>query len=138
MSEEGVTQGGPLAMILYGVTLVVPLAEALQAAVPSVLKIWYPNNAAMAGKAKDIATCMRLLMWLGLARGYFAEPSKPICIGRPEHETKAKEILEEFLSSNTLTGLGILEASLGASKPNTSEYSQSFQSGSETLNCSGE
>ena len=37
LSEEGVTQGGPLAMILYGLALV-PLAEQLRKAFPDVIQ----------------------------------------------------------------------------------------------------
>ena len=50
----------------------------------------------MAGMATDVRKCMRLLMRLGPARGYFAEPSKLIYIGKPQDEGVARAILDEF------------------------------------------
>jgi hypothetical protein len=46
LSQEGVTQGDPLAMILYGLALV-PLAKILREAVPEVLQPWYADNIVM-------------------------------------------------------------------------------------------
>ena len=44
LSKEGVTQGDPLSMVLYGIT-VVPLAEELRAADPGILSPFYADNA---------------------------------------------------------------------------------------------
>ena len=60
LSEEGVTQGDPLSMVLYGLALL-PLAEALRTAVPSVVQPWYADDAAMSGPAKGVAEAMELL-----------------------------------------------------------------------------
>ncbi len=46
LSREGVTQGNPLSMALYGIALL-PLAEMLHEAFPQVLQPWYVNNAAI-------------------------------------------------------------------------------------------
>ena len=94
-SREGVTQGDPLSMILYGLALV-PLAESLRKAEPTVIQPWYADDAAMAGPVSRIATLMRLLEELGPARGYFPEPAKSIYLGRSEDEERAREVLEEF------------------------------------------
>ena len=45
MSREGVTQGDPLSMVLYGITLV-PLAEELRAADPGPILPFYTDDAA--------------------------------------------------------------------------------------------
>ena len=95
LSEEGVTQGDPLAMILYGIDLI-PLAEYIQAAVLSVLQIWYADSSAFAGKASGIKRCMEILIRMGPTHGYHLEPAKSISIGKPEHEARAKDILQEF------------------------------------------
>lgn len=47
LSMEGVTQGDPLAMALYGLALV-PLVTFLRRAAPSVIQPWYADDAAMA------------------------------------------------------------------------------------------
>ena len=43
LSREGVTEGEPLSMVLYGITLV-PLAEELRAADPGLLSPFYKND----------------------------------------------------------------------------------------------
>ena len=48
LSKEGVTQGCPLAMLLYGLALS-SLAEELRAEVPGVVQRRYADDAAMAG-----------------------------------------------------------------------------------------
>jgi hypothetical protein len=95
LSKEGVTQGDPISMVIYGIALV-PLAESLRAAVPTVVQPWYADDAAMAGPAEDVATAMRLLEEEGPARGYFPEPAKSILICDPPVLERAKIVLDEF------------------------------------------
>ena len=47
-SREGVTQGDPLSMVLYGLAMV-PLSKFLRKEVPSVIQPWYADDCAMAG-----------------------------------------------------------------------------------------
>ena len=51
MSPEGVTQGDPLLMVLYGITLA-PLAEELRAAESGILSPFYVDDAAFDGSAR--------------------------------------------------------------------------------------
>jgi len=95
LSEEGVTQGDPLSMVLYGLALL-PLAEALRTAVPSVVQPWYADDAAMSGPAQGVAEAMELLEHLGPARGYYPEPAKSILVCREEHMEHARRTLERF------------------------------------------
>lgn len=95
LSREGVTQGDPLSMVLYGLALV-PLAERLREAVPAVSQPWYADDAAMFGPASGLAEATRLLLKFGPARGYFPEPAKSLYLGRPQDRTRAQEILGEF------------------------------------------
>ena len=50
LSRKGVTQGDPLSMVLYRITLV-PLAEELRAADPGLLSPFYEDDAAFNGSA---------------------------------------------------------------------------------------
>ena len=75
LSKEGVTQGDPLAMVLYGITLL-PLAELLRMACPTVLHPWYADNAAMQGTPEEVSKCFQILIRLGPMFGYFPEPEK--------------------------------------------------------------
>ena len=49
LSKEGVVQGNPLAMVLYGLAIV-PLAEMLREAETEVVQPWYADNKAMSGQ----------------------------------------------------------------------------------------
>jgi hypothetical protein len=95
LSREGVTQGDPLSMVLYGLALT-PLAETLRARVPTVAQPWYADDAAMAGSVDGIAEAQRLLLELGPRRGYFPEPDKSILIVPLATPTPALEPLVEF------------------------------------------
>jgi hypothetical protein len=95
LSEEGVTQGDPLSMLLYGLALV-PLAETLRAAFPDVLQAWYADDSVLQGKTSGIASCMAELKRLGPARGYLPEPAKSILICAPADRPAAETRLEAF------------------------------------------
>ena len=96
LSKEGVTQGDPLAMTLYGITLL-PLIESLRKDVPEVLQPWYADDAAMVGKVEDLRTAMELLQERGPARGYFPEPSKSVFVpATPEVAEQCKIALKDF------------------------------------------
>ena len=79
LSEEGVTQGDPLSMILYGLALA-PLGKEIRDAVPGAMQAWYADNCTIAGKTGPVAKAMTLLERLGPARGYYPEPAKSIII----------------------------------------------------------
>ena len=95
LSREGVTQGDPLSMVLYGLALT-PLSEQLRLAVPTVAQPWYADDAAMEGPVRGIATAMRLLQQQGPARGYYPEPAKSIFVGHAGTLDRAKHLLMEF------------------------------------------
>jgi hypothetical protein len=82
-------------MVLYGIALV-PLAESLRKAVPSVVQPWYADNAAMAGPVSGIARAMALIQEEGPARGYFTEPTKLVVICDPNMSESVKTALESF------------------------------------------
>jgi hypothetical protein len=95
LSEEGVTQGDPLSMLLYGLALV-PLAERLRAAFPEVLQAWYADDSVLQGRTSGIASCMAELKRLGPERGYLPEPAKSILICAPADRPAAESRLEAF------------------------------------------
>jgi hypothetical protein len=95
LSKEGVTQGDPLSMILYG-TALVPLAKRLVDETPEVIQPWYADDAAMAGRASKVRDAMRLLQQWGPDRGYFPEPAKSIVVCERESRERAQETLQEF------------------------------------------
>jgi hypothetical protein len=94
-SREGVTQGDPLAMVIYGLALT-PLSLDLSTCHPRVLQPWYADDAAMEGRASNVAAAMASLIQAGSARGYFPSPEKSIMLVRPADQAAAKSHLEDF------------------------------------------
>ena len=111
LSREGVTQGDPLYMVLYGITLV-PLAEELRAADPGLLSPFYADDAAFDGLARRSAQLLKLLMKRGLDRGNFPKPAKYLFIlDTPGQEEAAKrEFAKEGLCLNFFSGSRYLGA----------------------------
>jgi hypothetical protein len=79
LSSEGVTQGDPLSMVLYGLALV-PLAKKLWQEHPEVVQAWYADDGLLKGYTSQVAAAMTLLQRLGPERGYLPEPAKSIFI----------------------------------------------------------
>jgi len=112
-SMEGVTQGDPLSMYLYGLALL-PLSESLRRAVPAVRQLWYADDLAMVGEAAAIATCMRTLQDLGPKYGYFPEPEKSILVCRPETREAAAAALGADLTCSMVDGARYLGGFVGS------------------------
>ena len=70
LSREGVTQGEPLSMVFYRITLV-PLVEELLAADLGLLSPFYADIVAFDGLARHSAQLIKLLMKRGPDQGYF-------------------------------------------------------------------
>ena len=70
LSREGVTQGDPLSMVLYGITLV-PLVEDLRAADPGILSPFYADDADFDGSARRSAQLLKMLTRRGAGSGIF-------------------------------------------------------------------
>ena len=100
--QEGVTQGNPLSMVLYGITLV-PLAKELRAAESGLLSMLYADNATFDGSARQSAQLLNLLMERGPDRGYLPEPDKSLFVlDTPGKEEAAKR---EFTNGGVRTYL---------------------------------
>ena len=61
MIREGVTQGDPISMVIYGLVLL-PLAEAMDEEDQGVLQPWYAEDVAMWGPARRNAKLLRALI----------------------------------------------------------------------------
>ena len=90
LSREGVAQGNPLSMAIYGIALL-PLGEQLREEFPTVLQPWYADDCAMMGSAEDVAACLLVIQKVGPMFGYHPEPEKSwgICPLATEAEGKA-------------------------------------------------
>ena len=89
-SKEGVTQGYPLAMIVYGIGIF-PLIKNLKREIPDVTQPWYADDAGALGTFAIIETYFNSLTRQGPGRGYYPEPPKSALIVHPENLKAGKE-----------------------------------------------
>jgi hypothetical protein len=95
LSSEGVTQGDPLSMVLYGLALL-PLAARLRREQPDTVQAFYADDVLAKGRVSRLAETMTLLLRLGPERGYFPEPEKSILICAPNDRLAATARLDDF------------------------------------------
>ena len=75
LSKEGVTQGDPMAMPLYGISVAV-LSEQLNREFPSSMQFWYANDFSATASGGAARPLMKRLGEIGFLRGIFPEPAK--------------------------------------------------------------
>jgi hypothetical protein len=88
LSQEGTTQGCPLAMAMYALALV-PLSKDLQ---PLCKQVWYADDATGCDKFEKLRAWFDVLLKKGPVYGYFPKPSKCILLTKPERVEQAKKI----------------------------------------------
>ncbi|KAL5467464.1 hypothetical protein EMCRGX_G031690 [Ephydatia muelleri] len=96
-SQEGTTQGDPLAMAMYAITTV-PLIEKLQST--NTKQVWHADDARAGGTLLNLKAWWTMLSSSGPSYGYFVNPGKTWLIVKPQHERDAKELFSG-------TGIGI-------------------------------
>ena len=112
MSAEGTTQGDPLAMALYALS-VQPLITSLQAA-SSTKQCWFADNACGAGSVLEIKKWWGVLNSLGPVFGYFPNPKKCWIISKPDKEASVKEVFKDTAVNVTVEGQKHLGAVIGS------------------------
>ena len=83
-SREGMTQGGPLAMIVYGIGIL-PLIKNLKREIPDVTHPWYAEDAGALGTFARLETYFDSLTRQVLGPGYHSYPTKSVLIVRPDN-----------------------------------------------------
>lgn len=111
LSQEGTTQGDPLAMPMYALALV-PMIARLR----NVTKqVWYADDAAAAGRLTDLRTWWDMLCAIGPQFGYFVNSSKTFLIVKETHLPLARSIFGDTGIQLTTEGRRYLGAALGSS-----------------------
>ena len=75
LSQEGTTQGDPLAMPFYALATR-PLIDSLSLDVPDLRQVWYADDATAGGKLADLKKWWDNLSKIGPSFGYFVNPKK--------------------------------------------------------------
>ena len=119
LSKEGTTQGDPLAMPMFALASI-PLINNLKS-LSCARQVWYADDAAAAGKIKELANWWSQIRQLGPSFGYFVNPAKTCLVVKEKHLQLA---IDSFSSSGiqiSCEGARYLGAPLG-----TAEYIKQF------------
>ena len=112
LSEEGTTQGDPLAMPLYALSTV-PLIRELSTQ-SRAKQVWYADDSAAVGAVSDIKQWWDSLLVHGPSYGYHVNNSKTWLVVKPEAEAEARETFLDSQINVTIEGRPYLGAPLGS------------------------
>ena len=101
LSQEGTTQGDPLAMPWYSLSTTTMINH-LQLSQETVKQVWLADDAAAAGSIADLNSWYRCLENIGERHGYFVNGSKSwLIVKTKEMAEKAKEIFGDTVNITT-------------------------------------
>ena len=94
-SKKGVTQGDPLAMVAYGLGILLLIYE-LRQAHPRITHNWYADDAGAGGTSEGIRRHLDGLMVRGPPQGYFPKPTKSILVVSPRKIPQAEAFFRGY------------------------------------------
>ena len=109
-SQEGTTQGDPLAMAMYAVAIT-PLIKSLEN--DEIKQVWFADDATAGGSLTGLRKWWDILVERGPDYGYHPNPLKTNVVVREESATNAKEVFKGTNISITEQGKRHLGAALG-------------------------
>ena len=109
-SQEGTTQGDPLAMVMYAIGTL-PLIHRLQG---PVAQVWYADDASAGGCATGLRRWWDVLQSSGPLFGYYPNPRKTCLIVKSEHLRNAEAQFQGTGMQITTQGQRHLGAPLGS------------------------
>ena len=111
-SQEGTTQGDPLATPLYALATI-PFIQKLSSP-SSVRQVWYADDSAAVGKLSNILHWWRALSSHGPAFGYFVNNTKTWLVVKEEVESEAQSLFRDTNIHITSEGRPYLGSPLGS------------------------
>lgn len=111
LSQEGTTQGDPLAMPIYALATI-PLINRLSNS--KTTQIWYADNAAAVGKVSDPCEWWETLIKEGPSFGYFPNPNKTWLVAKEGFDTLANNTFNMTGVNITSDGRPYLGAAIGS------------------------
>ena len=114
LSEEGTTQGDPLAMPLYALATI-PLIDHLTS-VPDVKQVWYADDASASGHLTSLRSWWDHLQLSGPNFGYHANAGKTWLVTEEEHLAHAQDIFRDSEVNVTSQGRPYLGAAIGSAE----------------------
>ena len=120
LSQEGTTQGHPLAMAMYAIEIL-PLIHRLD---QQVKQVWYADDASAGGSLHHLHSWWNQLLRYGPEYGYFANAAKTWLIVKQEHLPLATELFADLGVQMTVERRRHLGAAL-----RTESFSESYVKG---------
>ena len=120
LSQEGTTQGDPLAMIMYALATI-PLIRRLKDSVNDVSQVWYADDASGSGRVLSLRKWWDKISTLGPHYGYYTNAVKTWLITKKDHYQAAREAFADTKVQVTYEGRPYLGVPLG-----TEDYCHSF------------
>ena len=111
-SQEGTTQGDPLAMPFYAL-VTRPLIDMLDSDLPDLRQIWYADDATAVGKLSDLKSWWDKLTKIGPSFGYFVNPKKTWLVTKDSCLPAASSMFDESSVNITTDGRPILGSPVG-------------------------
>jgi len=112
-SKEGVTQGDPIAMYMYGVGIT-PMIREMKKQCPGFKDSWYADDGAGQGHFEDIREYLNKLTVVGKVYNYYPEIQKSIVVVREQELESAKNYFaENQLQVQVVTGARYLGGYFG-------------------------
>ena len=111
-SEEGTTQGDPLAIPMYALAMI-PLITRVGESI-NIIQVWYANDASGAGGLSSIQSWLDKISDLGPAFGHYANACKTWLVAKESHLARAKEIFSDTQVRVTSYGRPHLVVPLGS------------------------
>ena len=112
VSAEGTTQGDPIAMGMYALSLQ-PLITSLQH-FSNTSQCWFADDASGIGSVADIKIWWDILLECGPGLGYYPNAKKCWIVVKPNREEIAKEVFKDTSVNVTTEGHRHLGAALGS------------------------
>ena len=120
LSQEGTTQGDPLAMPLYAIATL-PLIHSLNA---DVKLVWYADDASACGKIQALRSWWDKLVSTGPAYGYNVNAPKTWLVVKESYLSTAKQVFQDTGVNVTTEGRPYLGAPLGTEEFTTKYVSE--------------
>ncbi len=119
-SQEGTTQGDPLAMPMYALASI-PLIRNLSHSLDEVKQLWYADDTAAAGTITQLQDWWNHINEIGPKYGYFTNATKTWLVTKERHLSKAEAAFENTGVKITASDRPYLGTPLG-----TEEYTEAF------------
>ena len=122
LSQEGTTQGDPLAMSLYALATL-PLIMSLKNEMNDVDQVWYADDGSVAGRIMRLREWWEKVTIQGSKYDYFRDAIKTLLVIKEKHHSEATAVFNDTEVKVTSEGRPYLRPALG-----TKEYTHSYVS----------